>query len=121
MGEGREESRISRTTTGGGWSSMRWTTRTWSTRPRPRSVLGTAAAETLPRTCSIIAAADCCNALFVCGLGGEDARRVWSAEVEVALPCATQNELDEADAQLLVCNGVIAVAGARTGACLTGS
>jgi len=41
---------------------------------------------------------------------GEDARRVWSAEVEVALPCATQNELDEADAQLLVCNGVIAVA-----------
>ena len=34
----------------------------------------------------------------------------WSVKVDVALPCATQNELDLEDAKMLVANGVIAVA-----------
>jgi len=34
---------------------------------------------------------------------------VWDVPTEVALPCATQNELDQADAETLVKNGVIAV------------
>ncbi len=39
-----------------------------------------------------------------------DAGSIWSVPVEVALPCATQNELDDDDAALLVANGCIAVA-----------
>jgi glutamate dehydrogenase (NADP+) len=34
----------------------------------------------------------------------------WGVKVDIALPCATQNELDEADARLLVKNGVVCVA-----------
>ncbi len=34
----------------------------------------------------------------------------WSVKADVALPCATQNELDEADARTLIANGVICVA-----------
>ncbi len=34
----------------------------------------------------------------------------WSVKVDVALPCATQNELDLADAKTLVANDVFAVA-----------
>ncbi|MBE7368852.1 NADP-specific glutamate dehydrogenase [Ramlibacter pallidus] len=34
----------------------------------------------------------------------------WSVKVDVALPCATQNELDEEDARTLVKNGVLCVA-----------
>lgn len=36
--------------------------------------------------------------------------RPWSIPCDVALPCATQNELDEADAQQLIKNGALAVA-----------
>lgn len=36
--------------------------------------------------------------------------RPWDVPVDVALPCATQNELDEADARTLINNGVICVA-----------
>ena len=36
--------------------------------------------------------------------------RPWHVPVDVALPCATQNELDEKDAAILVKNGVICVA-----------
>jgi glutamate dehydrogenase (NADP+) len=36
--------------------------------------------------------------------------RPWQVPVDVALPCATQNELDGADAQLLIKNGVKCVA-----------
>ena len=36
--------------------------------------------------------------------------RVWSVKCDVALPCATQNELHLEDAQALVANGCIAVA-----------
>ncbi len=35
---------------------------------------------------------------------------VWSVKVDIALPCATQNELDLDDAKALVANGVKAVA-----------
>jgi len=35
---------------------------------------------------------------------------IWNVKCDVALPCATQNELDEAGAKALVKNGVIAVA-----------
>ena len=37
-------------------------------------------------------------------------RGVWRVKVDIALPCATQNELTLADAEALVANGVIAVA-----------
>ncbi len=36
--------------------------------------------------------------------------RPWHVPVDVALPCATQNELDESDARTLIANGVICVA-----------
>ena len=38
-----------------------------------------------------------------------EGRGVWSVKVDLALPCATQNELHLEDAQQLVANGVIAV------------
>lgn len=34
---------------------------------------------------------------------------VWSVKCDIALPCATQNELDENDAKMLVENGVLVV------------
>ena len=37
-------------------------------------------------------------------------RGVWSVKVDIALPCATQNELHLEDAKALVANGCIAVA-----------
>lgn len=37
-------------------------------------------------------------------------QRPWHIAVDIALPCATQNELDDHDAQRLVDNGVICVA-----------
>ena len=37
-------------------------------------------------------------------------RKPWDVPVDVALPCATQNELDEQDARLLVKNGALCVA-----------
>ncbi|MGI6152155.1 MAG: NADP-specific glutamate dehydrogenase [Christensenellales bacterium] len=36
--------------------------------------------------------------------------RVWAAPCDIALPCATQNELDEEDAKALIANGCYAVA-----------
>ena len=35
---------------------------------------------------------------------------VWDVQGDVALPCATQNELHEADARKLIVGGVVAVA-----------
>jgi glutamate dehydrogenase (NADP+) len=35
---------------------------------------------------------------------------IWTVKADLAFPCATQNELDDADAKTLVANGVIAVA-----------
>ncbi len=37
-------------------------------------------------------------------------RRPWEQKVDIALPCATQNEVDQKDAETLVSNGVICVA-----------
>ena len=39
-----------------------------------------------------------------------DGRGVWSVKADIALPCATQNELDLDDAKALVANGVKVVA-----------
>ena len=39
-----------------------------------------------------------------------DGRGVWTVATDIALPCATQNELDLTDAQALVANGVQVVA-----------
>ncbi len=36
--------------------------------------------------------------------------RPWFVPVDIALPCATQNELDENDAKTLIANGVVCVA-----------
>jgi len=38
-----------------------------------------------------------------------DGRGIWNIKCDVALPCATQNELNEDDAKALVANGCIAV------------
>ena len=40
----------------------------------------------------------------------EGCEKIWTVPCDIALPCATQNELDEVGAQALVANGVIAVA-----------
>jgi glutamate dehydrogenase (NADP+) len=39
----------------------------------------------------------------------EDCSAIWSVKCDIALPCATQNELDEIAAHLLIANGVKAV------------
>lgn len=39
-----------------------------------------------------------------------EGKGVWSVPTDIALPCATQNELNEHDANILIENGVIAVA-----------
>ena len=39
-----------------------------------------------------------------------DGKGVWSVKCDIALPCATQNELNLEDAKMLVANGVICVA-----------
>ncbi len=39
-----------------------------------------------------------------------DGKRPWEVKCDVALPCATQNELNEAEAKALVANGCICVA-----------
>ena len=44
------------------------------------------------------------------GLKYEAGKRPWHVPVDVALPCATQNELELADAQTLIKNGVLCVA-----------
>ncbi|WP_316572231.1 NADP-specific glutamate dehydrogenase [Neobacillus sp. YIM B06451] len=44
------------------------------------------------------------GALYFEGCSG-----IWSIPCDIALPCATQNEIDEAAAKILVANGVIAV------------
>ena len=40
----------------------------------------------------------------------EGCRNIWTVPCDIALPCATQNELDEESAKTLIANGVIAVA-----------
>ncbi len=40
----------------------------------------------------------------------ESGKRPWHVPVDIALPCATQNELDAKDAKHLIANGVVCVA-----------
>jgi len=40
----------------------------------------------------------------------EGSKGIWSIKCDIALPCATQNEIDEESAKILVTNGVMAVA-----------
>jgi len=40
----------------------------------------------------------------------DNCRDIWSVKCDIALPCATQNEINEKDAEKLIQNGVIAVA-----------
>lgn len=44
------------------------------------------------------------------GVEYHERSRPWNVECEIAMPCATQNELDGEDARALVENGVVAVA-----------
>ncbi|MGF7453052.1 NADP-specific glutamate dehydrogenase [Pasteurella bettyae] len=44
------------------------------------------------------------------GLKYVEGKRPWEVKVDIALPCATQNELEIADAKLLISNGVKLVA-----------
>ncbi len=44
------------------------------------------------------------------GLRFEPGKRPWHVPVDIALPCATQNELDGEDARVLIKNGVACVA-----------
>ncbi len=44
------------------------------------------------------------------GMLFESGKRPWHVPADIALPCATQNELDEADAKALIANGVRCVA-----------
>lgn len=39
----------------------------------------------------------------------EGCRGIWSIKCDIALPCATQNEIDESSAKILIDNGVIAI------------
>ena len=40
----------------------------------------------------------------------EGCKGIWTVKCDIALPCATQNEIDEESAKILVKNGVMAVA-----------
>ena len=44
-------------------------------------------------------------------------KRPWEAKVDIAIPCATQNELNEQDAKNLIANGVICVTEAANMPC----
>ncbi len=44
-------------------------------------------------------------------------KKPWEVKVDIAVPCATQNELDREDAKLLVANGCIIVAEASNMGC----
>ena len=40
----------------------------------------------------------------------EGSKNIWTLKCDIALPCATQNEIDEVSAKTLIANGTIAVA-----------
>ncbi len=48
-------------------------------------------------------------------------RRPWELKVDIALPCATQNELNEQDARLLIESGVICVGEISNMGCTSGA
>lgn len=55
------------------------------------------------------------------GSGFVAGKRLWELPTEVALPCATQNELDQDDAATLVKNGVMIVAEGANMPCTSGA
>ncbi len=69
-------------------------------------------AEKLARLCEIKASRDGRVADYAreFGLTYLEGKQPWSVPVDIALPCATQNELDVEAAQTLIANGVRAVA-----------
>lgn len=69
-------------------------------------------AEKLARLCEIKASRDGRVADYAreFGLSYLEGKQPWSVPVDIALPCATQNELDVEAAQTLIANGVKAVA-----------
>ena len=68
--------------------------------------------EKLARLCEIKASRDGRVADYAreFGLTYLEGKQPWSVPVDIALPCATQNELDADAARLLIANGVKAVA-----------
>jgi glutamate dehydrogenase (NADP+) len=46
-------------------------------------------------------------------------KRPWEQKVDIALPCATQNELDTSDAEMLIKNGVVCVTELSNMGCTT--
>jgi glutamate dehydrogenase (NADP+) len=68
--------------------------------------------EKLARLCEIKASRDGRVADYArdFGLTYLEGKQPWSVPVDIALPCATQNELDVEAAQTLIANGVRAVA-----------
>lgn len=50
------------------------------------------------------------KAAYMAVTGSEKSNPIWDVKCDVALPCATQNELNEYDAQNLVKNGCICIA-----------
>jgi glutamate dehydrogenase (NADP+) len=48
-------------------------------------------------------------------------QKPWEAKVDIAMPCATQNELNEEDAQKLLNNGCILVAEVSNMGCTSGA
>lgn len=69
-------------------------------------------AEKLARLCEIKASRDGRVADYAreFGLTYQEGKQPWSVPADIALPCATQNELDVEAAQTLIANGVKAVA-----------
>ncbi len=69
-------------------------------------------AEKLARLCEIKASRDGRVADYAkeFGLNYLEGQQPWSVPVDIALPCATQNELDAQAARTLIANGVKAVA-----------
>ncbi|MCB2019824.1 MAG: NADP-specific glutamate dehydrogenase [Rhizobacter sp.] len=55
------------------------------------------------------------------GLKFEAGKRPWHVPTDIALPCATENELDEHDAETLVANGVACVAEGANMPCTPGA
>ncbi len=68
--------------------------------------------EKLARLCAIKASRDGRVADYAAefGLTYLEGKQPWGVPVDIALPCATQNELDEEAARVLIHNGVKAVA-----------
>lgn len=68
--------------------------------------------EKLARLCEIKASRDGRVADYAreFGLPYMEGKQPWSVPIDIALPCATQNELDVDAARVLIANGVKAVA-----------